>query len=169
MEIKKNGRVEHSANTHDDQVFSYLWALYVWYEGKDLIDNWGIRKSALKTDADLEESVVTIEQHYKPILDEIISETTEEIQQTLNKIDSCKSIQFVQWLNSENKKKEEATKLLMQTPIGRQGMATTFNMDLSETENNPGLTTLPNSIFTGEEEEDIAKRFNLYNFSLPRK
>ena len=25
MEVKKNGKVEHSSNTHDDQVFSWLW------------------------------------------------------------------------------------------------------------------------------------------------
>ena len=33
MEIKRNGKVEHSNSTHDDQVFSMLLALYVWYEG----------------------------------------------------------------------------------------------------------------------------------------
>ena len=25
LEVKKNGRIEHSTNTHDDQVFSWLW------------------------------------------------------------------------------------------------------------------------------------------------
>ena len=29
MEVKKNGKVEHSQNSHDDQVFSYLMALVV--------------------------------------------------------------------------------------------------------------------------------------------
>ena len=27
LEVKKNGRIEHSANAHDDQIFSYLLAL----------------------------------------------------------------------------------------------------------------------------------------------
>ncbi len=165
MEQKKNGRIEHSANTHDDQVFSYLWALYVWYEGKDLVDNWGIRKSNIKTDADLEESVVTIEQHYKPILDEIISETNEEIQQTLNQINDH-TIHYRQWLANEENKKVEATKLLMQDPVGRQAMSNTFNMDLDEMDMNPGLINLPDSVFSNEEEEDIRKRFNLHNFNL---
>ena len=52
MQVKKNGKVEHSDQTHDDQVFSYLMALYVWYEGHNLMENFGIRKSVLKTDAD---------------------------------------------------------------------------------------------------------------------
>lgn len=52
MQIKKNGKVEHSDKSHDDQVFSYLMALYVWYEGKNLVENFGLRKSTLKTDTD---------------------------------------------------------------------------------------------------------------------
>ena len=37
LEVKKNGRIEHSQNTHDDQVFSWLWVtcplytvMYIW-------------------------------------------------------------------------------------------------------------------------------------------
>ena len=30
LEVKKNGKVEHSALGHDDQIFSYLMAIYVW-------------------------------------------------------------------------------------------------------------------------------------------
>lgn len=69
MQIKKSGKVEHSDNSHDDQVFSYLMALYVWYDGKNLVENFGIRKSTLKTDTDLdlEESVIedALEKHEK--------------------------------------------------------------------------------------------------------
>lgn len=50
MEVKNNGKCEHSANSHDDQVFSYLMALYVWYDGKNLAENFGIVKNTLKTD-----------------------------------------------------------------------------------------------------------------------
>ena len=52
MQVKKNGKVEHSDRSHDDQVFSYLMALYVWYDGHNLIENFGIRKSTIKTDTD---------------------------------------------------------------------------------------------------------------------
>ena len=52
MQVKRNGKVEHSDNSHDDQVFSYLMALYVWYEGKNLMENFGLRKTSLKTDTD---------------------------------------------------------------------------------------------------------------------
>ena len=50
MEVKKNGKVEHSSTTHDDQVFSWLMALYVWYDGENLSERFGIQKNTLKTD-----------------------------------------------------------------------------------------------------------------------
>ena len=54
MVVKKSGKVEHSDNSHDDQVFSYLMALYVWYDGKNLAENFHIVKNTIKTDADEE-------------------------------------------------------------------------------------------------------------------
>lgn len=68
MEVKKNGKVEHSSKTHDDQVFSYLMALYVWYDGKDLAEKFHIIKNTIKTDQnddieelDIEDSIESVE------------------------------------------------------------------------------------------------------------
>lgn len=164
MEVKKNGRVEHSANTHDDQVFSYLWALYVWYEGKNLVDNWGITKKSIKTDADLDESVTTIEQHYKPIVDEILSDINDDVQKSLNQLNTV-AIPYRQWLKNEEAKMAEATRTIMNDPVGRKAMAKTFNMDLDEMENS-GLTQIPDSVFTNQPEENLNVRFNLRTFNL---
>ena len=65
MEVKKSGKVEHSDHTHDDTVFSYLMALYVWYDGKNLIENFGIRKSTLLTD----ENVETIDDFFEDAIE----------------------------------------------------------------------------------------------------
>lgn len=54
MVVKKSGKVEHSDNSHDDQVFSYLMALYVWYDGKNLAENFHIMKNTIKTDTEEE-------------------------------------------------------------------------------------------------------------------
>ena len=54
MVVKANGKVEHSDKNHDDQVFSYLMCLYVWYDGKNLAENFGIIKNSLRTDSDEE-------------------------------------------------------------------------------------------------------------------
>ena len=62
MEVKKNGKVEHSNTSHDDQVFSYLMALYVWYDGVNLAERFNIQKNTIKTDEDLEEAIVSLEE-----------------------------------------------------------------------------------------------------------
>jgi hypothetical protein len=67
MEVKKNGKVEHSDNSHDDQVFSYLMALWVWYDGKNLAENWGIQKNTLKTDSDNEIDELTLEDNIEAV------------------------------------------------------------------------------------------------------
>ena len=54
MVVKRDGKVEHADKCHDDQVFSYLLALYVFYDGQNLMENFGIRKGVLKTDEDVE-------------------------------------------------------------------------------------------------------------------
>ena len=66
MEVKKSGKVEHSDNSHDDNVFSYLMALYVWYDGKNLAENFGIRKSTLKTDENEEIEEIQFEDAIEP-------------------------------------------------------------------------------------------------------
>lgn len=54
MEVKRTGKVEHSDNSHDDNVFSYLMAMYVWYDGKNLAQNFRIIKNTIKTDTEEE-------------------------------------------------------------------------------------------------------------------
>jgi hypothetical protein len=54
LEVDKKGKTQAIYPNHDDQVFSYLMALYVWYDGKDLAENFGIMKNVLKTDEDVE-------------------------------------------------------------------------------------------------------------------
>jgi len=68
MVVKKSGKVEHSDNSHDDQVFSYLMALYVWYDGKNLAENFRIIKNTIKTDTeeellenDIEDNIENVE------------------------------------------------------------------------------------------------------------
>ena len=83
MEIKKNGKVEHSINTHDDGIFSWLWALYMYYSSSDLKTNWGIERRILRTDADLEEAVFGVDDNQESIIqdiDLIEDEQVEDIQ-----------------------------------------------------------------------------------------
>lgn len=100
MEVKKNGKVEHSDNSHDDQVFSYLMALYVWYEGKNLAENFHIIKNTLKTDVDEEFTENEIEQFMEP-------KATVDIEQSnLYDEDDANSIHDdLEWIKNEMSKK----------------------------------------------------------------
>lgn len=71
LEVKRDGKVDHSSNTHDDLTFSYLMALYVWYEGKDLKERFGITKQTLKTDEDVDDSVFDVVDDTVDISDDI--------------------------------------------------------------------------------------------------
>ena len=116
MEVKKNGRVEHSSNTHDDQVFSWLWALYVYYNGGDLMNNWGISKRVLRTDADLEEAITTIQED-KSDTTQVVDlpvENQEEIEEQLKIIKSAAGQKlYEQWMQEEHAKDEAAMQKIL--------------------------------------------------------
>lgn len=94
MVVKKSGKVEHSDNSHDDQVFSYLMALYVWYDGKNLAENFHIIKNTIKTDADEELLDNDIDDNIEAVesVDNIdglgYSDKTEEIMEALEFIEA---------------------------------------------------------------------------------
>lgn len=45
LEVKRDGRIDHGDNGHDDTIFSYLLALYVFYEGQNIREIYGIDKT----------------------------------------------------------------------------------------------------------------------------
>ena len=50
MVVKPNGKTEHADDAHDDLVFSYLWALYVFYHGEELATRFHLMKTEIYTD-----------------------------------------------------------------------------------------------------------------------
>lgn len=163
MQVKKNGKVEHSDRSHDDQVFSYLMALYVWYDGHDLVENFGIRKSTIKTDADedMEELEIedAIESREKVDFSSSTFEIKEEIASELEWVekdmrfitsDDLASQQFIDKVNSRNiiiaNNKDAAQSLEMDTGIN------VVNMGYAQ---NQTFTTLPNSLFNMDDDDDL--------------
>ena len=94
MQVKKNGKVEHSDNSHDDQVFSYLMALYVWYDGKNLMENFHLQKNTIRTDQDIELEEDTfedrIESHERVDVESTMYEPESDILQTLKEVEELK-------------------------------------------------------------------------------
>lgn len=147
LEVKKNGKIEHSNNTHDDQVFSWLWALYVYYEGGDLMQNWGIQKRVLKTDVDLEEPIYDIQEDQTPILDELGREENPEINEQLEILkEQTKKLLYEDWLRSEERKDDEALKRLLANPSIRGSLTDKYALLINKSGGDE-FVTLPPEVF----------------------
>lgn len=152
LEVKKNGRIEHSTNTHDDQVFSWLWALYMWYNGGDLVNNWGIHKRVLRTDADLEEAVFDIQESKSDLMKDLETQSTMTIEQTddienqLKFLDSAPGkLLYHQWLQQMKAADDAAMQKILQTKQGREAYERQYHTKLPDNEN---ITTeIPLDIF----------------------
>ena len=149
LEYKKNGRIEHSSNTHDDQIFSWLWALYIIYEGGDLMKNWGIQRHEIKTDAELDEAVYDFDSNSTTIdLDKTTDlETQEIIEQQLQQLDQAPGkVMYRQWVEKEVANDKAALEKLLRDPKAREAYAKQMHLAMSEVEPS-GITSLPNEVF----------------------
>ena len=147
LEVKKNGKVEHSSNTHDDQVFSWLWALYIYYNGSNLMNDWGITKQVLRTDADLEEAVVDIHEDNTQITQNIDIEDNEEIQEQINAINNApgKTL-YEQWLKEETAKDEECMNRLLANKVVQKSLAERYHLVVPQSQQT-SVQTIPTEVF----------------------
>lgn len=145
LEVKKDGRVEHSSNSHDDQIFSYLMALYIWYEGKNLMETYGIQKSTIKTDQDLEEAVLTIDEKYSDIIQELETIDNDDIQSQVDELNSTKTIMYEDWMKSEHEKDQQALAKILMTKVGKETYAKQFNINITDV--GTPVYSIPSSVF----------------------
>ena len=161
MEVKRSGKIEHSSNTHDDQVFSWLWALYIYYYGGDLMENWGVSKRVLRTDADLEEAVVDIEEDKNEIDVSIDSEVDEEINNQLEELKNAPGkMSYEEFIQSETKKDNECMKKLMMNKAVRKAVEDRYHVVRNDIDTN--LETIPDEVFKNFniDDEDLEKQNN---------
>lgn len=150
LEIKKNGRIEHASNAHDDQIFSMLMALYVWYEGKDLVEHFGLQKDTINTDDDetIEEG---LPESYENIIKEVELLDNEELQESLNFLkEGSKSVSYNDWQKQQYEADEAQLKQLLATnPIARKAYCEQNHIDLEDLEHENSMYEIPQSIFMG--------------------
>lgn len=153
MEVKKNGKVEHSSNTHDDQVFSWLWALYIYYCGGDLMDNWGIAKRVLRTDADLEEAVVDIHEDKEDLTSSIDIEDNPEIEEQLEILKKSPGQKmYEQWMQEEIKKDNDAMDRLLQDKAVQKSLASRYHMIVPQASQSTQI--IPTEVFLNFNKDD---------------
>lgn len=153
MEVKRSGKVEHSDNSHDDQVFSYLMAMYVWYEGKDLKERFGIEKTTIKTDEDIDEVVTGIDEADQTgIVTEIenIQSSNEDIDKTIKALQAGAGIMFSEFMKREREFDQQSFQLLLQNPAAKASYAQAHNMTEEEVDAIYGNSkkAIPDSVLT---------------------
>lgn len=136
MEIKKNGRWEHASNAHDDQVFSYLWALYVWYYGENLLENFHITKTEIKTDNNLDDTQFDLEERYGGLeildyRDMVIDEEDNitDVSGQLEFLKKSKSISMKQIKEIQLELDRVALQKILSTPYGRAAVVEAYHLD----------------------------------------
>ena len=158
MEIKRNGKVEHSDATHDDQVFSMLMALYVWYEGVNLGERYGIRKTEIKTDADeIDEALELGSDSTVEIVGEFNQEDEfeQDIHTAANMMASSGML-MQDWLAQEEAKDKAAMDNLLNTPVGQRAYRQKYSIPDNVPLNFANNTSfeVPDSVFNSFYSDD---------------
>lgn len=149
LEVKKNGKVEHSSNGHDDQIFSYLMALYVWYYGKDVMERWNVYKHTIRTDEDLEDGVIPIEEKYESVMDKVNTDAYErnQVQEQIDFLNKGMGISFEEHLLRQQAEDDKALeRLIMTNPLAKAAYAKKYANEVN-TLNPSGMYTLDDSIY----------------------
>jgi hypothetical protein len=169
LEYKKNGRIEHASDAHDDQLFSYMQALYVWYDGQQL-SNWGIYKTTIQTDQELDEATIELDRDYGETID---LDTDSRITDIINEQYKQMGIGKVKYMTMSDFRKQEYEKdqktlqdLLDNDPIARKAYITQYHLD---PENLGPMATrthkdMPDSMFIDDPYED--KDYDVFQGSL---
>lgn len=154
MEDKK-GRIDHSANSHDDQTFSYLLALYVWYYGKNIQENFGLFRTELKFDSDYEELIIdnSFDETTMDLSVDADDPLTEQVNKGIEWLTSNKSMSMEQWREKEDAEMESAKRQILATKEGREAMRNATGAMISDDDPQYRSFQIPNSVFSDEPDE----------------
>lgn len=182
LEIKKNGKIEHSELSHDDQIFSYLMAIYVWYEGKNIREYWNIDKHVIQTEEDVDD-IVTLEtgpennmamkSMLKP-LEEITKSTgdnpkIDKLEMELEDMKKATGMLYSEFVTKIQQKEKENLQELLRDERTRDAYARFYGIKPETIEittnydSYDNLSKLPNSVFTDfNKDEDEMDPFSVY-------
>ena len=165
MEVKRNGKVEHSDLSHDDCIFSMLLSLYVWYNGVNLRENFGIEKSAIKTD-DYVDDEIEMASGAKDEADmakhlERFNATTNmntlaaQVNLDLTQMNKSKGILFSEFVAQQRKSEDDHLRMMLQDERTKDAYARFYGIhpdsvdpDLGRSSYSEVEGSLPSSLFT---------------------
>lgn len=130
LELKKTGRIDHSANSHDDGLFSYLYSIYPLYYGKNVRENWHIDIPTLRTADDEAQEIFqdyTATESIGIVRDIENLDNDDMIKDQLSKLDKTKLYQ--QFLAEQKAENDEAINEILKTQIGRDAYSRQYNIN----------------------------------------
>lgn len=130
LELKKTGRIDHSANSHDDGLFSYLYSIYPLYYGKNVRENWHIDIPTLRTADDEAQEIFqdyTATESIGIVKDIENLDNDDMIKDQLSKLDKTKLYQ--QFLAEQKAENDEAMNEILKTQIGRDVYSRQYNIN----------------------------------------
>ena len=155
MVVKPNGKVEHAEDAHDDLVFSYLWALYVFYHGQELATRFHLMKTEIFTDDHYDETSYSLEEEYlegEPLDPTIFSDSTDKtaqlVEEQLKILKQRPSMTLEEFYKLQVKEEQKSIDLLKRTAPGREALSNAYHipMEQLEKENNLGFTDIMDDI-----------------------
>lgn len=159
MVVKPNGKVEHADDAHDDLVFSYLWALYVFYHGEELATRFHLMKTEIYTDDHYDETSYSLEEEYMEgeeldpsIFRDASDDTGKMIDEQLAYLNRSKRITLEDFYKVQLQEEEKALERIRKTAPGREAIAAAHHvpLDYLEKQENMGyydITTDLNKIW----------------------
>lgn len=163
MVVKPNGKVEHADDAHDDLVFSYLWALYVFYYGEDLATRFHIMKTEIYTDDHYDETSYSLEEEYgeegeqldPSVFADDADATTHMINDQLDYLSKSKRMSMEDFHLAQLNEDEAALARIRKTSIGRKAISDTYHIpeDYLEKQESNGYTDISadlNKIWYGD-------------------
>lgn len=178
LEIKKNGRVEHSDQSHDDLTFSYLMAMYVWTYGQNLYQ-WNVEKTTIKTDEDVDDIYESTDKDFIAFAKEFANAGYEnafeegsepwKAYQELKKMQKGKGMLYHEWEAQVREEDNKALQDILLTKTGKEAYARKYNMRpediIIDNSYNANYKRFYSACFGDEisEEEKIKRNFNFAN------
>lgn len=154
MVVKPNGKTEHADDAHDDLVFSYLWALYVFYYGQDLATRFHLMKTEIYTDDHYDETSYSLEEEYMegenidPSIFRSEDPATQLAEEQLKILNSAKSITFEDLYKQQVLEDQNALNKLQMTPYGREAISKAYHVpvDYLEKQSKMGYVNIMDDI-----------------------
>ena len=145
----KKGRIDHPDNGHDDMVIALALALWVLYRGGDTAREMGVVLHPIKTDAEIDEEVLSIGNDAEIISDkiEVLDRPEAQVDQQMQILDSAPGkMSYEEWRNKELEREREAVEKILMTKDGRDAYAKAYHIDENDI-NSEVMFKIPDSVF----------------------